>query len=60
MEEDITNKIYTTHREVKDVQYVCPKCKKNITIYDVDTGEYNSIKCSSCGCKVKFYVSDFM
>ena len=60
MEEDITNKIHITYREVKDVVYVCPKCKKSIAIYDVDTGEYNLVKCYDCGYKVKFYISDFL
>ena len=58
--EDITSEIDITIRPVKDVEYTCPKCKYNITLYDVDVGEYNEYQCHKCGYKVKFYVSDFM
>ena len=58
--EDITNEIDITIRQVKDVEYTCPKCKHNIRLWDVDTGEYNEIECVNCGYIVKFYVSDFM
>lgn len=56
---DVTEDIDIFIRSVKDVEYTCPNCKRTITSYDVDCGEYNEETCK-CGQTVKFFVSDWM
>lgn len=58
--EDITDRIDINIREVKDVEFNCPKCKLNINKYDVDVGKYNIQECPKCEHKIKFYIKDWI